>query len=79
MSRRTIEVTDQLYDYILANSVREKPLFKRLRDVTSKMPMAGMQISPEQGQFMQLLVELIGRHGRAFPPYFESVLARARD
>jgi caffeoyl-CoA O-methyltransferase len=60
MSRRTLEVTDQLYDYILANSLREKPLFKKLRRETAKMPMAGMQISPEQGQFMALLVELIG-------------------
>lgn len=60
MSRRTIDLTDAVYDYLLANSLREKPLFKKLRQATAKMPMAGMQISPEQGQFMALLVELIG-------------------
>lgn len=60
MSRRSIDLTDKVYDYLLDNSLREKPLFKKLRHVTAKMPMAGMQISPEQGQFMALLVELIG-------------------
>jgi len=60
MSRRTLEITDRLYDYMLDNSLREKPLSKKLRQETAKMPMAGMQISPEQGQFMALLVELIG-------------------
>lgn len=60
MSRRTLEITDSLYDYLLAHSLREKPLFRKLRQTTAKMPMAGMQISPEQGQFMALLVELIG-------------------
>ena len=60
MSRRSIEMTDRLYDYLLDNSLREPALFRKLRHVTAKMPMAGMQISPEQGQFMALLVELIG-------------------
>jgi predicted O-methyltransferase YrrM len=60
MSRRTLEMTDRLYDYLLRNSLREPPLFRKLRAETAKLPMAGMQISPEQGQFMMLLVELIG-------------------
>ena len=60
MSRRSIDLTDKVYDYLLANSIREKPVFKELRKATAKLPMAGMQISPEQGQFMMLLVELIG-------------------
>ncbi|MSP50768.1 MAG: SAM-dependent methyltransferase [Alphaproteobacteria bacterium] len=60
MSRRSIDLTDRLYDYLLAHSLREKPLFRKLRQATAKLPMAGMQISPEQGQFMMLLVELIG-------------------
>jgi caffeoyl-CoA O-methyltransferase len=53
-------MTDEVYDYLLDNSLREKPLLKKLRQATAKMPMAGMQISPEQGQFMALLVELTG-------------------
>ncbi len=60
MASRTIELSDRLYDYLLAHSLREPPVLARLRDATLNMPFAAMQISPEQGQFMALLVELIG-------------------
>ena len=60
MSARTIALTDKVYDYLLANSLREPPLLARLREETAVMPAANMQIGPEQGQFMALLVELIG-------------------
>lgn len=60
MSRRSIELTDDLYEYLLRVSLREPPLFARLREETDGLPSAAMQISPEQGQFMSLLVELIG-------------------
>jgi len=60
MSSRTIPMTDRLYDYLLKVSLREPPLLAALRAETAKLPMAGMQISPEQGQFMGLLAELIG-------------------
>jgi predicted O-methyltransferase YrrM len=60
MSNRTIQMTDRLYDYLLKVSLREPVLLKRLRDETAKHPRHGMQISPEQGQFMQLLVRLSG-------------------
>jgi len=60
MSSRTIPMTDRLYDYLLKVSLREPPLLAELRAETAKMPMAMMQISPEQGQFMALLAELIG-------------------
>ena len=60
MSNRTITMTDALYDYLLQVSLREAPVLRRLRDFTSRRPHAGMQISPEQGQFMALLVEMIG-------------------
>lgn len=53
-------MTDDLYAYLLESSLRESPLLKRLRDETARHPRAGMQISPEQGQFMQLLVKLMG-------------------
>jgi predicted O-methyltransferase YrrM len=59
MSNRTITMTDDLYTYLLGASLREPPLLKRLRDETAKLPEARMQISPEQGQFMQLLVKLL--------------------
>jgi predicted O-methyltransferase YrrM len=60
MSRRTLDLDDTLYDYILGNSLREHPAQTALREATLKHPHGGMQISPEQGQFMALLVRLIG-------------------
>jgi len=60
MSTRVIDLTETLYDYLLANSLREPPVLARLREETAALPMARMQIGPDQGQFMRLLVELIG-------------------
>ena len=60
MSSRNGFIETHIYDYILANSLRDRDVFKRLRQETRAMPMGGMQISPDQGQFMGLLVELIG-------------------
>lgn len=60
MARRSINLTDSLHEYLVASSVREPEILARLRAETAPMEMAGMQISPEQGQFMRLLVELIG-------------------
>ncbi|MEQ9606575.1 MAG: class I SAM-dependent methyltransferase, partial [Kiloniellaceae bacterium] len=60
MSRRSIEMTDALYAYLLENSLRETEILRRLREETAGLPGAGMQIAPEQGQFMALLAELIG-------------------
>ncbi|MCR9141435.1 MAG: class I SAM-dependent methyltransferase [bacterium] len=60
MSTRTIQVTDLLHEYILKNSLRESALLQRLREETAALPMARMQISPEQGQFMALLLGLLG-------------------
>ena len=60
MSSRNGFIETHIYDYILANSLRDRDELKRLRQETRAMPMGGMQISPDQGQFMGLLVELIG-------------------
>src|ERR1041384_1650542 len=60
MSARTLSLDAKLYDYLLAVSVREPRVLAELREETAKLPSAGMQISPEQGQLMRLLVELIG-------------------
>lgn len=60
MSNRTLTLDDALYDYLLSVSLRELPVLKELRERTAQLPMAQMQISPEQGQFMQWLVTMLG-------------------
>lgn len=60
MSNRTIVVTDSLYEYLLAASLRETDLQRRLREETAANPSARMQIAPEQGQFMALVARMIG-------------------
>jgi predicted O-methyltransferase YrrM len=60
MSRRSIRITDALADYIQTVSLREPDVLRRLREETATMEDAGMQISPDQGQFMALLARLIG-------------------
>ena len=60
MSARTTPLTDALSAYLREYSLREHPLLHRLRSETSGLPDANMQIAPEQGQFMQLLLRLGG-------------------
>jgi len=59
MSDTTLNLTDSVYHYLQINSLRESEILNQLRLQTHKMSMAQMQISPEQGQFMQLLIELL--------------------
>lgn len=60
MSTKHTLVTDAVYDYILANSLREPAVLQKLREETAGHSLANMQIAAEQGQFMALLVELTG-------------------
>ena len=59
MSSRTLNLNDTVYQYILSHSLREHPAQIALREATLAHPHATMQISPEQGQFMALLVRLL--------------------
>jgi caffeoyl-CoA O-methyltransferase len=60
MSKQTIGLPVELYEYLLSVSLREAEILTQLRQETVSHPMGQMQISPEQGQFMALLVKLIG-------------------
>lgn len=60
MSNRTLGLDDRLYRYLVDHSVPENTLLAELRQATAALPMAQMQIAPEQGQFMALLVQLMG-------------------
>jgi len=51
---------DDIARYILSVSLREPPVLRRLREETSAHPRAGLQIPPEHGQFMGLLLRLMG-------------------
>ena len=60
MSLRSIGIDEKLYAYLLDVSLREADVLRRLREETARRENASMQIAPEQGQLMALLVELIG-------------------
>ena len=51
---------DDVYQYLLSVSLREAPILRRLREETAKLPNATMQIPPEHGQFMSLMVQILG-------------------
>lgn len=60
MTTRTLNLDDALYQYLLDVSLRDSPLKARLRAETAALPMSRWQIAPEQGQFLALLIKLIG-------------------
>lgn len=59
MSKQPTSVQGPVWDYLL-DHVREHALLRRLRDETASHPRANMQISPDQGRFMQWLVATMG-------------------
>lgn len=60
MSRQSLGLSDALHEYLLSVSLRESDVLRDLRMETAEHPQAEMQIAPEQGQFLQMLVRLIG-------------------
>ncbi len=60
MSTRTLQLSPELHAYLVQETLRESPLVRRLREETARLERGRMQISPEQGQFMRLLVSMLG-------------------
>jgi predicted O-methyltransferase YrrM len=60
MSRTSFLLSEALAAYYSGVALREPPIFAELRRETAKLPMAVMQIAPEQGQLMAMLVKLMG-------------------
>ena len=60
MSNRTLSIDDRVYDYLLSVSLKESDLLAQLRKETAGIEFSEMQIAPEQGQFMALLLKLMG-------------------
>jgi predicted O-methyltransferase YrrM len=60
MANRSIGLSEELHDYLMGVGVREPEVMRRLRDETAAIPQHDMQIAPEQGAFMSLLVRAIG-------------------
>lgn len=60
MANQTLGLDPQIYQYFQSISGREPEILRQLRQETANHPMGMMQIAPEQGQFMALLVKLFG-------------------
>ena len=60
MSNTTIQLDKELYDYLLSVSLKEDEVLTKLRKATSSMPGSNMQIAPDQGQFMAMLIKIMG-------------------
>ena len=60
MANKTIGISDELAAYVVRFGAREPDLLARLRAETAALPQHDMQIAPEQGAFLTLLVELVG-------------------
>ncbi len=59
MATSTLGMPDDIREYMLSVSVRETPILKSLREETALMENSMMQVSPEQGQLMHMLIKLI--------------------
>ena len=81
MSNKTIGLSDELAAYVVARGVREPDVLRRLREETAALPEHGMQIAPEQGALLGMLVELTGARRclevGTFTGYSSTVIALA--
>ena len=57
---RGLGLSEPLYEYVVAMGARETRVQRALREETQKLPMAGMQIGPDQAALLQVLVRMTG-------------------
>ncbi|MEM9770079.1 MAG: class I SAM-dependent methyltransferase [Cyanobacteria bacterium P01_D01_bin.73] len=60
MAKKTSGVGSELYEYLLSVSLREPEILRELRMLSSNLPGSQMLIPPDQGQFMNLLLKIMG-------------------
>lgn len=60
MANKTMGISDELAAYVVKVGAREPEILARLREETAAIPQHGMQIAPEEGAFLALMVELVG-------------------
>ncbi len=81
MSARSLGLSDELHAYLLSVTAQPDPIFERLKAETLATEHGGMQISPEQAQFMTLLVKMLGARRiievGTFTGYSAMTMARA--
>ncbi|ASQ46492.1 class I SAM-dependent methyltransferase [Legionella clemsonensis] len=58
--KQHLNITPELYSYMLDISLREDPVLQALREETATLPLSNMQVAPEQAQFMQFLIRATG-------------------
>ena len=81
MSNQSIGLSPELHEYLVRHAVREPDVLRRLREETASMEEADMQIAPEQGAFMAMLVRMTGARRAlevgVFTGYSSIVVAQA--
>jgi predicted O-methyltransferase YrrM len=60
MANDSMGLPPEMHDYLVRHGVREPEILRRLRDETALIPQHNMQIAPEQGALLSLLIELVG-------------------
>jgi predicted O-methyltransferase YrrM len=60
MANKTIGISEELAAYVVKVGAREPDVLARLREETAAIPQHGMEIAPEEGAFLAMLVELTG-------------------
>jgi caffeoyl-CoA O-methyltransferase len=62
MTRRTIDLTDELMEYVVANGSTPDPVMQDMIEETyARLPReAGMQIGPDQATFLTMLAKIVG-------------------